>query len=71
MTYTRDYGANDLHKMLSDLGLAALQGHQVAVAPAFGHVDGHLKAVAGFTLTVHAPHDPFSGIDAPALGPVA
>ncbi|MFN7882988.1 MAG: hypothetical protein ACK5PF_08255 [bacterium] len=71
MTYTREYGPNDLNKMLSDIGLAALQGHQVALAPAFGHAEGHLKAVAGFTLTVHAPHDPFTGIDAPALGPVA
>lgn len=71
MTYTRDYGPNDLNKMLSDIGLAALQGHQLALAPQFGHADGAIRAVSGFTLTVHAPFDPFSGIDAPALTPPA
>lgn len=71
MIYTRDYGPNDLNKMLSDIGLAALQGLQVALAPQFGHADGHLKAVSGFTLTVHAAFDPFAGIDAPSLTPLA
>lgn len=71
MAFTREYGPNDVQKMLSDIGLAALQGHQLALSPQFGHAEGALRAVAGFVLTVHAASDPFSGIDAPSLTPPA
>lgn len=71
MIYMREYTPNDLKKMLSDIGLVALQGHQMALASHFGHENGRPVALAGFTLTVHAPSDPFTGIDAPSLTPAA